>query len=214
MYHRPVDPISAFVLAGGKSTRMGSDKAFLGLAGRPLIAHALTLAQAITPNVTIVGDPAKFGSLGEVIEDAYPGRGPLAGIHAALSSSGTEWNLILAVDLPFVEPDFLAYLLAEAQAAGALVTLPFADGHLHPLCAVYHRDFLKHAERALLAGENKIEALFGEVPIQVIGEEELAAARFDPSILRNLNTPSDWEQARRDFPSSTKCSSSYDAPAG
>ena len=177
---------------------MGSDKAFLSHAGRPLLARALDLARAVTPDVRIVGDPGKFASFGAVVPDFYSGRGPLGGIHAALANSATHWNLILGVDLPFLEPRFLHYLVAEAQSADAVVTVPSASGHLHPLCAVYRQQFRVAAERALAEGRNKVDALFSEVSVRILGQEELVAAGFDASIFRNLNTPEDWDHAKQD----------------
>jgi molybdopterin-guanine dinucleotide biosynthesis protein A len=106
--------MAAFILAGGRSSRMGADKAFLELAGKPLIVRAVELARETVPEVKIVGDPQKFGAFGPVIDDVYRNRGPLGGIHAALTSSEAEWNLILAVDLPFVAVQFLKYLLTRA----------------------------------------------------------------------------------------------------
>jgi molybdenum cofactor guanylyltransferase len=196
----PTEPITAFILAGGKSTRMGTDKALLELAGRPLIHHALDLAYAITNDVRIVGDPKTFVSFGTVITDVYSACGPLAGIHAALASSATDWNLILGVDLPFLNPRFLNYLISEAQSSTAVVTVPSANGHFHPLCAVYRRQFGLIAERALNAARNKVDALFPEVSVRVIDEAQLVAAGFNPSLFRNLNTPDDLKQARQEFP--------------
>ena len=192
-------PITAFILAGGKSARMGSDKAFLQLGGRSLLSRALDLARAITPDVRIVGDPEKFVAFGSIVPDIYPDRGPLGGIHAALSASTTDYNLILAVDLPFIELSFLQFLIAEAQSAEAMITVPWADGHFHPLCAVYRKAFLPTAEHALDQGRNKLDALFSEVTARVISEEELSAAGFDSAIFRNLNTPKEWEQAKQQF---------------
>jgi len=198
-YDRHVHFITAFVLAGGKSTRMGSDKAFLELAGRPLLAYSLDLARSVATEVKIVGDPDKFASFGAVIADVYSDRGPLGGIHAALAGSSTDWNLVLGVDLPFLRVSFLNYLLSEAQSSGAVVTVPFASGYLHPLCAVYRKQFCVSAERALSNGKNKVDALFSGVLTRVISEEELARAGFDASIFRNLNTPEEWERAKQEF---------------
>ena len=188
-------PITAFILAGGKSARMGSDKAFLELGGRSLLIRALDLAQAVTPDVKIVGAPEKFAAFAPAVPDIYPARGPLGGIHAALFNSTTDYNLILAVDLPFVEESFLHYLIAEAQSSGAVVTVPSAVGYFHPLCTVYRKAFLPTADRALAEGRNKLDALFSEVQVRVISEEELQSAGFDAEIFRNLNTPEDWQQA-------------------
>jgi len=199
LYDREMQPITAFILAGGKSTRMGTDKALLLLGGRPLIAHALDLARSAADEVKIIGDPGKFSRYGDAIRDVYAERGPLGGIQAALSSTRTDWNLILGVDLPFVPPAFVNYVSATAQASGAVVTVSSASGGLQPLCAIYRTQFGAIAERALAAGKNKIDALFAETTVRLITEEELAANGFSPSIFRNLNTPEDWELARQEF---------------
>src|SRR5438270_7101812 len=94
--------LAAFILAGGRSSRMGADKALLEFAGKPLIVRAVELVREIVAEVTIVGDPQKFTAFGPVIDDIYRNRGALRGIHAALTSSEDEWNLILAVDVQFV----------------------------------------------------------------------------------------------------------------
>jgi molybdopterin-guanine dinucleotide biosynthesis protein A len=141
--------LAAFILAGGKSSRMGRDKAFLELAGTSLLERALELARGMSDQVAIVGDGKKFQPFGTVVVDRYSERGPLAGIHAALASSDRELNLILAVDLPFVVPEFLKYLVSEAEASPVMVTVPRADGGFQPLCAVYRKLFQAVAERAL-----------------------------------------------------------------
>ncbi len=175
---------------------MGADKAFLELGGRTLLARALELAKTVAAQVQLVGDKAKFAPFGTVVEDIYPGRGPLGGIHAALMSTTTDFNLMLAVDLPFIGPQFLMYLLSEAQRTKAVVTVARTGGGFQPLCAVYRKEFADVAEQALQAGNNKIDSLFRRVNTRVIDEEELAKAGFDIRIFQNLNTPEDWDRAK------------------
>src|SRR5258708_16883518 len=119
MYHRRMDgaslDVTAFILAGGKSTRMGADKAFVTRDGRTLLERALELARSVTAEVYIVGDAAKFAGFAPVVEDAFLSCGPLGGIHAALRGSKTELNLMLAVDVPFVSPALLQYLIGRAR---------------------------------------------------------------------------------------------------
>ncbi len=170
--------VTAFVLAGGKSSRMGSDKAFLRFGDETLLCRALKVAGVVAEEVRIVGDAKKFAAFGRVVEDVYRDRGPLGGIHAALSSSATELNLILAVDLPFVDSKFLEYLLLRAQESGAIVTVPRAGGGLHPLCGVYQRGFVEVAEQSLRDGKNKIDSLFERVVTCVIEEDELMRSWF------------------------------------
>ena len=188
--------ITAFVLAGGKSSRMGSDKAFLRLQEETLLTRALKVAGSVAKEVRIVGDGNKFAAFGLVVEDRYRDRGPLGGIHAALSITTTELNLILAVDLPFVVPKFLKYLLVRARESGATVTVPRAGSGLQPLCAVYRRGFEEVAEPSLRDGKNRIDSLFASVATCVIEEGELVGVGFPVGMFRNLNTPEEFEMAR------------------
>jgi molybdopterin-guanine dinucleotide biosynthesis protein A len=193
--------LAAFILAGGNSTRMGRDKGFLELAGKSLIIRALELGLGTSDQVIIVGDPGKFARFGAVVSDCYPGRGPLGGIHAALRSSSRDLNLILAVDLPFLKPGFLEYLVGQSESCPALVTVPMSGGRFQPLCAVYRKGFEPLARRALEENRNKVEALFSRAPVRVISEEEMSEQGFSPAMFRNLNAPEDWEWAKQAFAS-------------
>jgi molybdopterin-guanine dinucleotide biosynthesis protein A len=190
--------VTAFILAGGRSTRMGVDKAFVDYAGRTLLARALDLARSVTLDVRIVGSREKFAPFAPVVEDVFHDCGPLGGIHAALQASLTELNLMLAVDTPFVSWAFLQYLISQARAAPEAATVvPRCDGGWQPLCAIYRREFAAAAESALLAGRNRIDPLFDVVRTQVIEQQELEGAGFSLAIFRNLNTPEELEAQKR-----------------
>jgi molybdenum cofactor guanylyltransferase len=200
VYHRRMDgpaaDVAAFVLAGGKSTRMGADKALVILDGRTLLARALELARTISDNVRIVGSAEKFAAFAPVVQDVFRECGPLGGIHAALRASAAELNLMLAVDVPFVRPALLQYLVTRARSSDAIATVPRAGGGWQPLCAVYRREFGEGAEKALRAGRYRIDALFAGVDVQEIGEEELGRAGFSAGMFCNLNTKEELEAAR------------------
>jgi len=190
----PAPKLTAFILAGGKSARMGADKAFVKYDGRTLLARALDLVHSITPRVFVVGNREKFAPFAPVVEDIFRECGPLGGIHAALKTSPTELNLMLAVDTPFISPAFLQYLISQAQGApAATVVVPYSCGRRQPLCAIYRREFADVAETSLRAGQNRIDRLFDEVRTRVLEQEELEAAGFSPALFRNLNTPEELE---------------------
>ena len=191
------DDVTAFVLAGGQSTRMGREKAMLELGGRTLLERALQLALTVAAEAIVVGSRGEFERYGRLLEDVYPGQGPLGGIHAALWASPTDLNLILAVDTPFLEARFLEFLIAQARESGAVVTVPRTADGFHPLAAVYRRAFRETAEQALAEGRNKIDALFAQVETRVLEEEELRRFAFAPAIFENLNTPEELERARQ-----------------
>lgn len=197
VYHRRVDSVSGFVLAGGKSSRMGRDKAFLELGGRTLLAQALEKVRAVTANTWIVGSATKFAGFGPVVEDVFPACGPLGGIQAALTATSTDLNLVTAVDMPFLQLDFLNYLIAQARASHAMVVVPRAGGGLQPLCAVYRKKFVEVAQRSLRAGNNKVGSLFAEVHTLVIEESELQQSGFTEEMFRNLNTEPEWQEAKQ-----------------
>jgi molybdopterin-guanine dinucleotide biosynthesis protein A len=197
-----------FVIAGGKSSRMGADKVFLEFGGQTLLDRALTVMGAVCDSVTIVGDPAKFANrdaanYGSVVADIFSGCGPLAGIHSALVHSSAELNLMLAVDMPFVSRELLRFLFAAAEDEDnrAIITVPRTSHGLQPLCAVYRRDFSAAAEQALRAGKYKVDAAFAGVSTRVIEESELAAAGFSERSFFNVNTPQDRLAAEGGDPS-------------
>src|SRR3979411_1126537 len=196
--------VTAFILAGGKSTRMGTDKAFVTLNGRSLLERMLDVGRSVTADVRIIGNTQKFSQFAPTVEDVFGDGGPLGGIHAALRASPSELNLILAVDLPLVSTALLQYLITRAQSApGASATVPHAAGGWQPLCAVYRRVFADAAESALRAGRYKIDELFDVVKTQRIEEEELAGAGFSPEVFRNLNTREEVEASTEQLPAAS-----------
>ena len=209
-----------FLLTGGKSSRMGADKVFLDFGGQTLLDRALSVMGAVCDRVAIAGDPAKFANCvtskresvkresvkresvkresvkcESVVADIFLGCGPLAGIHAALMHSSAELNLMLAVDMPFVSAELLAFLFAAAENTNAIITVPRTSKGFQPLCAVYRRDFCPVAEQALRAGKYKIDAAFSGVAIRIVEEAEQAAAGFSERSFFNVNTPQDRQEA-------------------
>jgi molybdenum cofactor guanylyltransferase len=193
--------VAAFILAGGKSSRMGADKALLKFGDTTLLQRAAGIARLAAEKVYICGPREKFGA--EAIEDIFPDCGPLGGIHAALKFAPSELNLVLAVDLPFVEAEFLRYLLrqtraeAEVDAGAPLAVVPRAARGWQPLCALYHKTFAEAAEKALREKRYKIDRLFSEVPVQAVEEAEILKAGFSLRMFDNLNTPEELDLAQQ-----------------
>jgi molybdopterin-guanine dinucleotide biosynthesis protein A len=176
---------------------MGSDKALLTLRGKTLLERALNLARRIANTVGIQGPPGRYATTGEwIIEDEFPGCGPLAGIHAALKASETDLNVILSVDMPFVPADFLAYLIERAKSSpGASDALPRVGGVAQGTCLACRRDFCSACEQRLRLGLYRVENAIEFVRAEYIEEEGIRGSRFDPGIFRNLNTPEDLTKA-------------------
>ncbi len=174
---------------------MGVDKAFLPFRGKPLVEHTLSIMHRACPSVTIVGDPVKFSDYGAVVADIFADCGPLAGIHAGLKHSSSDLNLFLAVDMPFVSAELLAFLFAAAEESDAATVVPRTARGLQPLCAVYRRSFAAAAEDFLRAGKCKIDAAFAGLSVRVVEEAELVAAGFSEQDFFNVNTPADLQEA-------------------
>ena len=170
---------------------MGTDKAFLSFRGQLLVEHALRVLREVCSPVSIGGDPARFARYGTVVEDLYPGCGPLAGIHAALKSSTSELNFCLAVDMPFVSAALVRFLLTQAEQSEVTVAVPRTAHGLQPLCAVYRRSFAAKAEESLRSGRYKIDPLFRELAVRVVEEPDLARHGFSETDFSNVNTPED-----------------------
>ncbi len=144
--------VEAFVLAGGRSSRMGQEKALVSLHGRPLIRIALETLLAAGMNPRIAGARTSLSSFAPVIPDLIPDCGPLSGIHASLAASSAELCLFLPVDLPLMPPALLQSLLQRAQITGSSVTLCRLNGQIQPLPVLLRRTVLESLELCLQQG--------------------------------------------------------------
>jgi molybdenum cofactor guanylyltransferase len=192
----PEQFITGFVLAGGKSRRMGRDKAKIPWKDGTLLSHAVATMSEAADKVFIVGSINAPTSPVPVLPDALPERGPLAAIHTALSATITDWNLMLAVDLPLVSPALLRLIADECGNGQEPVVIPRIQGKLQTLCAAYHCSLLPVCEAALRDGESSIIKFLSGMSLLVIEEAELADRGFPPEMFLNVNTPEDIIRAR------------------
>jgi molybdopterin-guanine dinucleotide biosynthesis protein A len=160
---------------------------------RNFLQIALDNARAVCPDPIIVGARSLYASYGPLIEDEVPGCGPLSGIHAALSTTKSELNLVLSVDMPLMTAEFLRWLLDVASACNDLAVVPEANGRTQPLCTVFRREALVKVDRALRSGAYKVDRLFSVLPTRFVSENEWRALGFSPDIFRNVNTPEEYE---------------------
>lgn len=181
---------AGYVLAGGGSRRMGRDKALLVENGLPLVARVAGVVAAVAGRCSIVAPAGRYEGLGfPVLSDLWPGEGPLGGILTALAHGEADWNLIVAVDMPFLDTVFLESLLAAAWHGAETVIPAHPNGDLEPLCGVYHAGALPALRRFFERGGRRVKDALREIPLQTVPAQE--------RVLANVNTPEQWEAARR-----------------
>src|ERR1017187_531401 len=151
---------AGFVLAGGHSSRMGRDKALLRYWGVPLVVRAAAAVAEAVGSVTIVGDPSVYGHFGwPALADTNPELGPVGGLLTALEHTRSEWNIIVACDMPDVSPGLLRELIQKTVRSRKRCVAPLIDGEFEPLCAVYRRSALDEVRAAIAARHLKMRDL-------------------------------------------------------
>ena len=191
------DQIQAFILAGGSSSRMGSDKALLEWNGEPLILRAARVLAPLVASVTVIGDAARYSSLGlAVVPDDVRGLGPLGGIATALRVSRLPWNLVVGCDLPYLTAAWLEFLISRTLASRADVLLPEGPRGPEPLCAVYHPRCAPVISAALERGVRKVTDGLAGLVIETVPHAEWKAFDSDWCLFKNMNSPADYEWAR------------------
>ena len=192
-------PLAAFVLAGGESARMGRNKALLELGGEPVIVRtAQLLASVVATAPVVVGSTRAQRSLGlRVLDDDWPGAGPLGGLATALRVSRAEWNLVVACDLPYLTGHWLHFLVERARKSPADAVLAAHFKGVEPLCAMYHKRCEAALRSALEKGIRKVTDGLASLRIERIEPGEWQ--RFDPdgSLFKNMNSPAEYEEAKR-----------------
>jgi molybdopterin-guanine dinucleotide biosynthesis protein A len=187
------EEINGFVLAGGKSRRMGQDKALLQIEGKPLVLRAAEILRPFVSEVALLASPNHYGDIGlPVVADRWPDQGPLAAVCTGLLFSTATWNIFLACDLPVLSPQFIRLLVQRVRATRSDAVAPRTEDGWQPLCAAYHARCRTVFERALQEGERSIVWLFDKVRVEAITLDEMTSAGVSEGELANANTPEDW----------------------
>ncbi|HJR06171.1 MAG TPA: molybdenum cofactor guanylyltransferase [Pyrinomonadaceae bacterium] len=188
-----------FILAGGASSRMGTDKARLTLGGYTFVARIAEALRAIATEISVVSArPDDGGALDlPIVADIHRDCGALGGLHAALNACRTPWAAIVSCDLPFVTGELFARL-CELRTPDVDAVAPLqTDGRPQPLCALYSTGrCLERVERLLREGERRPRVLLGEARTRWVEPAELADLRDAEMFFLNVNTPEDYERAR------------------
>jgi molybdopterin-guanine dinucleotide biosynthesis protein A len=186
--------VSAAIMAGGKSKRMGQDKAWIELDGEPLIKRVADVLDEVADEVLIVANDPKYARLGlRVVRDHWPDGGALGGIATGVGAATHDTVLVTACDMPFLSADVWRLLLGHAGEAD--VVIPKVGDELETLHAIYAKSCVPHMARAIAENRLRVISFFDAVSVKTIEEPELRA--IDPTLraFTNVNTPEELATA-------------------
>jgi molybdopterin-guanine dinucleotide biosynthesis protein A len=190
--------MAGFVLAGGQSSRMGSDKALLLFCGKPMIALAVETLREVCAQVSISGNREDLASWAPVVRELRLGEGPAAGIEAALAASAQPWVLMLPVDVPRMKPELLRRWIATVfEQPDVLASYMVCAGERHPALCLVHRTCLPLYREALDAGDRKLTRIFAQLEERLLIVDAAALMPDAERCFANVNTPQELEQAER-----------------
>lgn len=194
--------LSAIVLAGGGSRRLGRDKALLPWQGRTLIEHIVAQLTELSDDVLVItGLERRYQELLDVpiFADKINNIGPMGGLYTGLTHARYEYSLIVACDMPLLTRAIIDLLRSELESSVRAV-VPEVQGHRVPTLAIYHRECLTAIEHLLAQGRTSLQALLDAVPVKIIPEERLRAVDPQLRALLNINTLADWERLAHPAP--------------
>jgi molybdopterin-guanine dinucleotide biosynthesis protein A len=200
--------VEAFLLVGGKSSRMGRDKSLLEINGVTQIQRAANLLTPVVAKITLVTSTGQPNNPGDTnpystfrlptLTDRWPNAGPLGGIATALANGQSPWALMLACDMPFITSEWITYLLDQVgqSQSEADVIVPETQRGLEPLCALYRQDCAPILAAALDREVRKVTDALSELNLKRIPENEWRRFSPDGNLFGNLNTWQDYLEAQ------------------
>jgi len=187
-----INNATAFILAGGKSSRMGTDKGLMEYNGIPMIKHSIRLLEELFHEVIIIANNPMYKKLGlQVIEDEIENVGPIGGILTGLQNSKTEWNFFIACDLPFMKKELIEILFENTGEFNAII--PSHNGHTEPLCAFYRNNTLDVVLKQIESGNYKLHDLMGKLNTNKVEIPGYFFEKQNP--FSNMNTRADLSQS-------------------
>jgi len=202
-----VGSIAGFILAGGQSRRMGTDKALLTIKGQTFLERIAEEMSGVVNSISVVGSLRPPGEINlrnselrrtgisvTQVPDVYPNWGALGGVHAALSACASEWALVVACDFPFVTREFFTQLSERRQDFEAVAPVQ-TDLIPQPLCSLYKvAPCLERSEQLIKSGERKPIALLQSVRTRWISFDEISDLQGAGDFFDNINSPEDYDR--------------------
>lgn len=190
---------AAIILSGGKSSRMGTNKALLKINEKTNIERIADNLKVLFDDIILVtNEPQQYQFLGlKMVSDQYPGMGPLAGVHAGLNASDFEVNFVVACDMPFVSVELANALVNNCSHYDAVV--PVINGKQHPLFSVFKKETANKIELSITNGRLRMKHLLNDLNVLYVTETELQAySQLDlERVFFNMNHPNEYEEAKK-----------------
>jgi molybdopterin-guanine dinucleotide biosynthesis protein A len=182
--------LTGIILAGGLSRRMGREKGLVEFHGKPLIQYGIDLLSQFTDQILISTGNAAYLDFGlELVTDEISGQGPAAGLAASLKFSTTPWNLVLACDLPFLEPELIHNLFTKT--GNTMAVIPAHDGVYEPLAALYHKDLAPVFEASVYSGNLALHKILATCKVHYLNAAPLM--KKYPQLFTNFNSLKEME---------------------
>lgn len=191
-----MNPLTGIVLAGGKSRRLGTDKAQVTVGGRSIINRVMDALEGFCDEVLIAAnDPAPYEILGlRIVPDEEPGGGSVMGVYSALKVAANRFAFVVACDMPFLSRPFIEFMAGMDRDYDVLA--PYVSGHIEPLHAIYSQACIPAMEKLIAGGDKKIINFYDDIKLVLIQEERVNRFSPDGLVFMNVNTPEDLEKAR------------------
>jgi len=188
------EKVSGIIVAGGKSSRIGMDKALLQVGNSTMIERIITILQQVAGHVLISAGNGKYSFTGyRHVEDKFADIGPIGGIYSALKASSTPINIVVSCDLPFLSVDLLDYLLQNSLENELII--PVHNNFYEPLCAVYNVSLLPVIEQQINDGDYKLINLITKTDCKLLPiTSDLPF--YKPNVFNNINSIADYEQLK------------------
>lgn len=191
--------VTGIILAGGKNSRMGTNKAFLEINGIRLIDNILAIYQKLFSEIIIVtNDPSSYTEFSDtmIVTDIYKGKGALGGLYTGLFYATYDYSFVAACDMPFLNEDFIIYLINQLDNKHDIIVPQPPEG-FQPLHAIYSKNCLSHIKKLLSVDKLKIAGFYKEVRLFPVAEENIKPFNKDGRLFLNINTPEDLKNQQK-----------------
>ena len=197
--------VTGIILAGGKSSRLGRDKAWEDVGGQRIIDRVIGALQSSCDEVLIIGDrPERQNELSlpkciQYRSDELKGRGSIGGLYTGLKSSDTLWSLVVACDMPFISRELIRFMLSIISKNRCDAIVPVINGRYQPTHALYNSTCIPFIEKNISSGNFRMDSYFDEIYLEEISEDVINSIKGAELSLFNVNTEDDLFTAREQY---------------